>query len=150
DERGRARARPRVVVLLIDDDALALRGAHWPVSMAFHAQMLAELEVVKPRAVMLDFLLMDAATTDASCALVTEARRLQGTGTTTYVAVTRPDELEALDAGDCRDDRGRRLAPRDVLQPVSVRLQVDATDFVNRRYPFEDRRADERSGSGLA
>jgi hypothetical protein len=150
EDRNVARARPRVVVLLIDDEALALRGAHWPVSMSFHAQMLAELEVLKPHAVMLDFLLMDAATTNATCAFVTVARRLQDNGTTTYVAVTRPEEIAALDAGDCHDETGHRLVPRDVIRPVSVRLQVDAVDFVNRRYPFEDRSANEPAGTGLA
>src|SRR5262249_10089766 len=71
-------------------------------------------------------------------------------GTTTYVAVTRAEELSALDAGDCRDGAGHRLAPNDVLEPVAVRLQVDSSDFVNRRYPFEDRVANERPGEGLA
>jgi CHASE2 domain-containing protein len=142
--------RPRVVVMLIDDAALALRGAHWPVSLDFHAQMLAELEVLKPRAVMLDFLLMDAASSTATCNFLSEAARLRDAGTATYVAVTRPDELETLDAGDCRDGAGRRLKPGELLMPVAVRLQVDATDFVNRRYPFEDRAAGEPAGSGLA
>ncbi len=143
-------ARPRVVVLLIDDAALALRGAHWPVSLDFHAQMLAELEVLRPRAIMLDFLLLDAATQSATCDFLRATARLRDAGTATYVAVTRPDELDALDAGDCTDAAGRHLSAGEVLRPVAVRLQVDATDFVNRRYPFEDRTAEQAAGAGLA
>jgi len=142
--------RPRVVVMLIDDAALALRGAHWPVSLDFHAQMLAELEVLKPRAIMLDFLLMDAASPASTCNFLSEAARLRDGGAATYVAVTRPDELDGLDAGDCRDGAGHALKVRDVLRPVSVRLQVDSTDFVNRRYPFEDRTDEQAPGTGLA
>ena len=144
-----ATTRPRVVVLLVDDEALALRGAHWPVSVDFHAQLLAELEVLRPRAVMLDFLLLDPASRPATCAFVTVAARLRNNGTIPYVAVTRPDELDSLDAGDCRDAAGRALAAARVLTPVSVALQVDATDFVNRRYPFEDRNPGDLAGPGL-
>ena len=141
--------RPPVVVVLVDDAALALRGAHWPVSLDFHAQLLAELEVVKPRAVMLDFLLIDRASARATCSFLTVAARLKDGGTALYVAVTRPDELEALDAGACAGASGRRLAASQILTPVSVRLQVDTTDFVNRRYPFEERSAGDAPGSGL-
>jgi CHASE2 domain len=144
-----AATRPRVVVLLVDDEALALRGARWPVSVDFHAQLLAELEVLKPRAVMLDFLLLDPASAPATCAFVTVAARLRESGTIPYVAVTRPDELDALDAADCRDSAGRRLVAARVLTPVSVALQVDATDFVNRRYPFEDHHPGDSAGPVL-
>jgi hypothetical protein len=150
DAARAAQARPRVVVLLIDDAALALRGARWPVSLDFHAQMMAELEVLKPRAVMVDFLLMDPASVTSTCNFIGEVARLGDGGTATYVAVTRRDELDGLEAGDCRDTAGRRLRASEVLRPVAVRLQVDATDFVNRRYPFEDRAADEPAGTGLA
>ena len=142
-------ARPRVVVMLVDDTALALRGARWPVTLDFHAQLLAELEVLRPRGVMLDFLLLDRATTAATCAVVGVAARLRAEGFALYVAVTRPNELDALDAGDCRDAAGQLLIPGRVLTPVSVRLQVDATDFVNRRYPFEERAPTDAAGSGL-
>jgi hypothetical protein len=131
-------ARPRVAVILVDDAALALRGAHWPVSLDFHSQLLAELEVLKPRAVMLDFLLLDPASAAETCAFVAVAARLRDSGTIPYVAVTRPDELEALDAADCRRASGESLVASHVLTPVAVPLQVDATDFVNRRYPLAE------------
>ena len=149
DESRAAAPRPRVMVMLVDDAALAMRGARWPVSVDFHAQMLAELEVLKPRAVMLDFLLIDPASAPAVCSFVTVAARLRDGGTRTYVAVTKPDELDALDAGDCVSASGRRLVASQVLTPVSVRLQVDATDFVNRRYPFEERGTGAAPGTGL-
>jgi len=38
-----AATQPRVVVVILDERALALRGARWPVSVQFHAQFLAEL-----------------------------------------------------------------------------------------------------------
>ncbi len=150
ESKPRAAARPRVVVMLVDDAALALRGARWPAPIDFHAQLFAELEVLKPRAVMLDFLLIDRAEADATCAFLTAAASLRHNGIVPYVAVTRPDELNALDAGDCRDDAGGPLVPMNVLTPVSVRLQVDSTDFVNRRYPFEERLATQAPGGGLA
>ena len=147
--KGRSTHRPRVVVMLIDDAALALRGARWPVPIDFHAQLFAELEVLRPRAVMLDFLLIDRAPAEATCAFLTAAASLRRNHTVPYVAVTRLDELAALDAGDCRDAAGQPLVAKNVLTPVSVRLQVDATDFVNRRYPFEERTAAAAAGTGL-
>ena len=150
ETKPRSPDRPRVVVMLIDDAALALRGACWPVPIDFHAQLFAELEVLKPRAVMLDFLLIDRAPPEATCAFLTAAASLRRNGTVPYIAVTRPDELAALDAGDCRDSAGQRLVAASVLTPVSVRLQVDATDFVNRRYPFEERAVPAAAGTGLA
>ena len=150
ETKPRGANRPRVVVMLIDDAALALRGARWPVPIDFHAQLFAELEVLKPRAVMLDFLLIDRATAEATCAFLTAAASMRRNGTVPYVAVTRPEELAALEAGNCRDDKGQLLVARNVLTPVSVRLQVDATDFVNRRYPFEERSAAAAAGTGLA
>ncbi len=143
-------SRPRVVVMLVDDDALALRGARWPVPVDFHAQLLGELAVLKPRAVMLDFLLIDRASQSATCALLQAAQSLHEAGTATYVAVTRSDDLSNLDAGDCRAGSGPALDAAHVLTPVSVRLQIDTTDFVNRRYPFEDRLPKDAPGSGVS
>ncbi|HYB66673.1 MAG TPA: CHASE2 domain-containing protein, partial [Steroidobacteraceae bacterium] len=62
-------ARPRVLVVMVDEPALALRGARWPVPVEFHAQLLAELEVLRPRAIMLDFLLIDPAPQQDVCEL---------------------------------------------------------------------------------
>ena len=143
-----ATARPRVVVMLVDDAALALRGARWPAPLNFHAQLLSELAVLKPRAVMLDFLLIDRASTAATCAFLKSAANLREQGTAPYVAVTAIEELRSLDAGDCRDDQGRPLQAFTILTPVSIRLQIDTTDFVNRRYPFEERTAADPPGTG--
>jgi len=133
-------APPRAVVMLVDDAALALRGARWPVPVAFHAQLLAELEVLRPRAVMLDFLLIDRAPPDDICALLAAADRLRSDGIPVYLAVTRDDDLSLL-GGNCADDTGKPLRAEGLLTPVSVRRQMDETDFVSRRYPFEQRDA---------
>src|ERR1700689_526740 len=45
----RTPTQPRVVVVMLDEHALALRGARWPVSVQFHAQFLGELEVLRRR-----------------------------------------------------------------------------------------------------
>ena len=141
-------SRPRVVVMLVDDAALALRGARWPAPLDFHAQLLSELAVLKPRAVMLDFLLLDRASRTATCTFLKSAASLREEGTATYVAVTATEELRSLDAGDCRDDKHEPIQPTQVLTPVSIRLQIDTTDFVNRRYPFEERGAADAPGTG--
>jgi len=130
-------AAPRAVVMLVDDAALALRGAHWPVPVAFHAQLLNELEVLRPRAVMLDFLLLDRAPSADVCALLVAAGQLRTEGIPVYLAVTRQHDLSLLDDSNCADGAGKPLRAGQVLTAVSVRRQVDEGDFVSRRYPFE-------------
>jgi CHASE2 domain len=144
-------ARPRVVVVMVDEPALALRGARWPVPVEFHAQLLAELEVLRPRAIMLDFLLLDPAPKQDICELLTVGSRLRHDGIALYLAVTRREDLELLDAAACRDADGALIRSAQVFTPVSVQRQADGSDFVSRRYPFEQRAdADAAPGSGLA
>jgi CHASE2 domain-containing sensor protein len=144
------RSVPRVVVVVIDERALALRGARWPVPLQFHAQFLAELEVLKPRAVMLDFLLIDPAPQADICELLAVGARLRRDGIPIYLAVTRPADLDPLDAAGCHDAAGAKLRAAQVFTPVSVQRQVDGSDFVSRRYPFEQRATSDAPGSGLA
>jgi CHASE2 domain-containing sensor protein len=66
-----------VAVVMIDEPALALRGVRWPVPVQFHAQFLAELEVLRPRAIMLDFLLLDPAPREDICDLLSIGLRLR-------------------------------------------------------------------------
>ncbi len=144
-------APPRAVVMLVDDAALALRGAAWPVPAAFHAQLLTELEVLRPRAVMLDFLLLDRPPSDDICALLAAADRLRSDRIPVYLAVTRQEDLSRLMNANCIDDAGKPLRADEVLIPVSVRRQADETDFVSRRYPFEEadfEQPDEAVGQG--
>jgi CHASE2 domain-containing sensor protein len=141
-------ARP--VVLLVDDAALALRGAHWPVPLSFHAQILAELGVLQPRAVMLDFLLIDRAPADEVCALLATAGQLRTANIPVYLAVSRADDMAQLETPACVDDAGRTVQADRVLTPVSVDRQIDDADFVSRHYPFEELRAGEPTGTGLA
>jgi hypothetical protein len=142
-------APPRVVVVMIDEEALALRAARWPVPVEFHAQFLAELEVLRPRAILLDFLLIDAAARQDTCDLLTVASRLRHNGIALYLAVTTPADLEPMDAAACRDASGAVIHPAQVFTPVSVQRQVDGSDFVSRRYPFEQRTATAAAGSGV-
>jgi hypothetical protein len=142
-----AAAPTRAVVMLVDDAALALRGAHWPVPPAFHAQLLEELEVLRPRAVMLDFLLLDRAPDDDNCALLAAADKLREDGIPVYLAVTRQEDLSRLMDSNCTDHSGRPLRAEQVLIPVSVGRQVDESDFVSRRYPFEQ--GGENGSAGL-
>ena len=130
-------AAPRVVVVMLDERALALRGARWPVPLQFHAQFLAELEVLRPRAILLDFLLIDPAPPADICALLEVAARLRGGGSALYLAVTRTEDLAPLDAASCRDASGAPLRASQLFTAVSVQRQVDGSDFVSRRYPFE-------------
>ena len=139
-------ARPRTVVVLVDDQALALRGARWPVPAAFHAQLLAELEVLRPRAVMLDFLLLDRAGSEDACALLATADRLRREHIPIYVAVTRREDLALLEVADCSSDTQQPLTPAQVFIPVAVRRQVDDADFMSRRYPFAD--LEQAAGAG--
>jgi hypothetical protein len=143
-------AAPRVVVVMIDERALALRGARWPVPLQFHAQFLSELEVLRPRAILLDFLLIDPAPATDVCALLDVAARLRHQGSALYLAVTGPDDLAALDAPACRDASGAALRTSELFKPVSVQRQVDGSDFVSRRYPVEQRLGGAAPGSGLA
>jgi len=143
-------APPRVVVVVIDESALALRGARWPVPLEFHAQFLAELEVLRPRAVLLDFLLIDPAPPPDICELLMVGTRLRRAGIQLYLAVTTPADLDTLDAAGCRTGDGRPLPAAQVFTTVSVQRQVDGSDFVSRRYPFEQRASESAPGSGLA
>jgi len=143
-------AAHRVVVVMLDERALALRDARWPVPLQFHAQFLAELEVLRPRAIMLDFLLIDPAPQPDICELLAVGARLRKDGIPLYLAVTNGAELASLDAAGCRDIAGRPLRAAQVFTPVSVQRQVDASDFVSRRYPFEQRAEGSAPGSGLA
>jgi CHASE2 domain-containing sensor protein len=141
---------PRVVVVMIDERALALRGARWPAPVSFHAQFLAELEVLRPRGILLDFLLIDPAPQADTCDLLSVASRLRHDGIPLYLAVTKPDDLAPMDAAGCRDAAGAALRASEVFTPVSVARQVDGSDFVGRRYPFEQRADDAAPGSGVA
>jgi hypothetical protein len=143
-------AAPRVVVVMVDERALALRGARWPAPLQFHAQFLAELEVLRPRAILLDFLLIDPAPPEDVCALLAVGARLRQDGSALYLAVTGLEDLTALDAAGCRDATGARVRASQLFTPVSVRRQVDGSDFVSRRYPFEQRADGAPPGSGLA
>jgi CHASE2 domain len=140
----------RVVVVIIGERALALRGAHWPVPIAFHAQLLSELAVLRPRAILLDFLLLDPASRQDTCDLLTVGTQLRHDGTALYLAVTGATDLAPLDAAGCRDGSGALLRARDVFTAVSVPRQADGSDFVNRSYPFEQRADGTPPGSGLA
>jgi CHASE2 domain-containing sensor protein len=141
---------PRPVVLLVDEAALALRGAHWPVPLSFHAQMLAEVAVLRPRAVMLDFLLIDRAPSDEVCALLVTAGQLRAANIPVYLAVAHADDMEQLETPNCNDAGGRRVRADQVLIPVSVERQVDTADFVSRHYPFEQAGAADAPGTALA
>ena len=143
-------APPRVVVVMVDERSLALRDARWPVPLQFHAQFLAELEVLRPRAIMLDFLLIDADPPQAVCELLSVGARLRSDGIPLYLAVTHSADLAPLDAAGCHDTAGRPLRAAQVFTPVSVEKQVDGSDFVGRRYPFEQRAEGTAPGSGLA
>ncbi len=146
---GRAATQPRVVVVILDERALALRGARWPVSVQFHAQFLAELEVLRPRAILLDFLLIDPAPRADICELLNVASRLRADGIALYLAVTRADDLAPMDAVDCPDAGGKAIRASQVFTAVSVERQADDSDFVSRRYPFEQRSGDTAAGSGM-
>jgi CHASE2 domain len=148
--RDRSGKQPRVVVVMVDEPALALRGMRWPVPLQFHAQFLAELEVLRPRAIMLDFLLLDPAPRQDICDLLMVGSRLRRNGVSLYLPVTRPEDLQPLDAAACRDADGALMRTSAVFTPVSVQRQADGSDFVSRRYPFEQRRdAGDAPGSGV-
>jgi CHASE2 domain len=149
---GRAHepAPPRVVVVVVDERALALRDARWPVPLQFHAQFLAELEVLRPRAIMLDFLLIDPAPPRDICELLSVGARLRSDGIPLYLAITDGADLAPLDAAGCHDSAGRPLRAAQVFTPVSVQRQVDGSDFVSRRYPFEQHFDRTVPGYGLA
>jgi CHASE2 domain len=142
-------AQARVLVVIIDEQALAERGVRWPVPVGFHAQFLAELAVLRPRAILLDFLLIDPATPQETCDLLTVAAQLRRDGTALYLAVTGPGDLRLLDAVACRDAAGTRLRAERVFTPVSVPRLVDGSDFVSRRYPFEQRDEATPPGAGI-
>ena len=145
-----ARAQPQVVVTIIDERALALRGVRWPVPIQFHAQFLNELAVLRPRAILLDFLLIDPAPAADRCSLLSVGAQLRHAGTALYLAVTKPGDLALLSAPDCKDSDGHALHPEDVFSAVSVERQVDGSDFVNRRYPFVQPTESPSAAPGLA
>lgn len=140
---------PHVVVVMIDENALAMRGARWPVPLSFHAQFLAELEVLRPRAILLDFLLIDPAARADTCDLLGVAARLRADGIRLYLAVTRRDDLDLMDAAGCQDAKGAPWRAAQLLIPVAVQRQADDSDFVSRRYPFEQRADNTPPGSGI-
>jgi len=142
-------AVPHVVVVMIDEKALALRGARWPAPVQFHAQFLAELEVLRPRAVLLDFLLIDPAPRADICDLLGVATRLRAEGTALYLAVTQPGDLATLQTAACRDASGAPIQVDRVFTPVSVQRQADDSDFVGRHYPFEQRDDRQAPGEGI-
>jgi hypothetical protein len=145
-----APGQPRVVVVVLDEQALATRAARWPVPVEFHAQLLAELAVLRPRAILLDFLLIDPATAQETCDLLTVGAQLRHgpDHTALYLAVPGPtDDLAPIDTVDCRDRAGKRLDAKAIFQRVSVARLVDGTDFVSRLYPFGVR---DKAGAGIA
>jgi hypothetical protein len=141
-------SQPQVVVVVLNEQAVATRGVSWPVPVQFHAQFLAELEVLRPRAILLDFLLIDPAPREDICDLLGVAAELRASGIPLYLAVTRSDDLAHMDAAGCHDDSGKALRVADVLTTVSVQRQADDSDFVNRRYPFEQ--PDEAGSNAMA
>lgn len=143
-------AQPHVSVVMLDERALALRGARWPVPLQFHAQFLAELEVLRPRAIFLDFLLLDPAGREDVCDLLQVGTRLRAEGIGLYLGVTNPDDLAPFDAAGCRDAHGASVRAAQVFTPVAVLRQADDSDFVGRRYPFEQRPDGAAAGSGVA
>src|ERR1700722_15044746 len=145
---GVAHAR-KVVVVMLNEPALALRGARWPVPVQFHAQFLAELEVLKPHSIFLDFLLLDPAPPEDGCALLQVAQRLRTEGVALYLAVTEPQDLALLDVAGCHTLQGAPIRAAEVFTPVAVQRQADNSDFVSRRYPFEQRSPAGAPGSGL-
>ena len=134
---------------MLNEQALALRGARWPVPVQFHAQFLAELAVLKPRGIFLDFLLLDPAPAADTCELLQVAQRLRTERIPLYLAVTRAEDLTLLESPGCRDPRGVPIRASEVFIPVAVLRQVDNSDFVSRRYPFEQRTAAQAPGSGI-
>ena len=132
-----AHGQPQVVVVVVNEQALALRGARWPAPLEFHAQFLAELEVLRPRAILLDFLLIDPAPREDVCDLLGVAAELRAQHIALYLAVTRHNDLAHMDAAGCQDEHGKALRVADVITTVSVQRQADDSDFVSRRYPFE-------------
>ena len=139
----------KVVVVMLNEPALALRGARWPVPVQFHAQFLAELEVLKPRSIFLDFLLLDPAPPEDRCELLQVGERLRAGGISLYLAVTEPADLALLEVAGCKNPQGAPIHAAQVFTPVAVQRQADNSDFVSRRYPFEQRAASEAAGSGL-
>jgi len=139
----------RVVVVMLNEQALALRGARWPVPVQFHAQFLAELAVLKPRGIFLDFLLLDPAPAAETCELLQVAQRLRTERIPLYLAVTRAEDLALLESPGCQGPRGVPIRASEVFTPVAVLRQVDNSDFVSRRYPFEQRTAAQAPGSGV-
>jgi hypothetical protein len=146
---GSAHPQSKVVVVMLNEPALALRGARWPVPVQFHAQFLAELEVLKPRSIFLDFLLLDPASAADTCELLSVAHRLRSEGVSLYLAVTQTQDLALLETPGCQDAHGAPIRASAVFTPVAVQRQVDNTDFVSRRYPFEQRSATGAPGSGV-
>jgi CHASE2 domain-containing sensor protein len=139
----------KVVVVMLNEPALALRGARWPVPVQFHAQFLAELEVLKPHSIFLDFLLLDPAPPQDGCALLQVAQRLRAEGVALYLAVTEPQDLALLEVAGCHTLKGAPIRAAEVFTPVAVQRQADNSDFVSRRYPFEQRPPAGAPGSGL-
>jgi len=144
-----SRGAQQVLVVMLNEPALALRGARWPVPLQFHAQFLAELEVLRPRAIFLDFLLLDPASAADTCELLTVAARLRSEHVPLYLAVTEPDDLRHLEAPGCKDPQGAAIHASEVFTPVAVQRQVDDTDFISRRYPFEQRDEMAKPGTGV-
>ncbi len=140
---------PRTVVVLVDEAALALRGARWPVPLSFHAQLLAEIAVLRPRAIMIDFLLIDRAPPDEVCALLAMAGKLHEENIPLYLAVTRIQDISLLETRDCSNEAGRRLDADQLVTPVSVKRQIDDSDFVARLYPIEQAAATGAPGTDL-
>jgi CHASE2 domain len=139
----------QVAVVMLNERALALRGARWPAPVQFHTQVLTDLEVLRPRAILLDFLLIDPAPPEDVCDFLATAARLRAENIPLYLAVTRRDDLAHMDADGCRDDSGAARRVADVLTTVSVQRQADDSDFVSRRYPFELRATEDPAGSGI-
>lgn len=133
----RERSHPPVVVIIVDEKALALRAAHWPAPLWFHTEFLSELQVLRPRAIMLDFLLLDRASPADTCALLGVADELASGGTRLYVAVTRAEDVQVLSPAGCRNAAGQPLQGDRLLTPVAVGRLADRSDFVNRLYPLD-------------
>jgi hypothetical protein len=142
--------QPKVVVVMLDEHALELRGARWPVPMEFHAQLLSELEVLRPRGILVDFLLIDPAPHEGVCDLLSVAAHLRDQGIPLYLAVTSRDDLAHMDAADCKDESGKALRVADVITVVSVERRADDSDFVSRTYPFEQRSEADGPSTGIA
>ena len=117
-------AREKLSVVLITDDALELLEESWPASYGFHAQVLATLLAMKPRALMIDLLFRDRRRDDTLPQLERALQRYQAAQIPVYVAAgsTKPNAVRSEIAA--------------YVTPVPVPKQADRYDRAQREYPL--------------